>query len=71
VLRVSAGGAIVHGVPGSRALGEDDVVSLDFAVEFGGSLAVHGEYGVLLTDCGPETLTRVRGLEESAGEIEK
>ena len=71
VLRVSAGGAIVHGIPGSRALAEDDVESLDFGVEFGGSLAVHGEHGVLLTDHGPETLTPVRGLEESAGEIEK
>ena len=71
VLRVSAGGAIVHGIPGSRTLAEDDVESLDFGVEFGGCLAVHGEHGVLLTDCGPETLTPVRGLEESAGEIEE
>ena len=71
VLRVSAGGAIVHGVPGSRALAEDGVVSLDFGVEFGACLAGHGEHGVLLTDHGPETLTPVRGFEESVGEIEK
>ena len=71
VLRVSAGGAVVHGIPGSRALAEDDVVSLDFGVEFSGCLAVHGEHGMLLTDHRPETLTPVRGLGESAGEIEK
>ena len=71
VLRVSTGGAVVYGFPGSRSLAEDDGASLDFGVEFGGCLAVHGEHGMLLTDHGPETLTSVRGLGRSAGEIEK
>jgi hypothetical protein len=71
VLRVSAGGAVVRGIPGFRALAEDEVVGLDFGVEFGGCLAVHGEHGMLLTDHGPEILTPARGLGESAGEIEK
>ena len=71
VLRVSAAGAVVYGFPGSRSLAEDDGASLDFGVEFGGCLAVHGEHGMLLTDHGPETLTPVHGLGESAGEIEK
>lgn len=70
VLRACAGGAIVHGVPGSRAPVESDVVGLDFAVTFGGSLALHGEHGVLLTDRGAEAPHRIRGPRASAGESE-
>jgi hypothetical protein len=71
VLRVSASDEIVHGIPGSRALAESGVVSLDCGAELGGSLAVHGEHGILLTDHGPGMVIPVRGSDGSIGEIEE
>ncbi len=71
VLRACAGGAIVHGVPRSRAPVANGVVDLDFGVTFGGSLALHGGYGVLLTDRGPEAAHRIRGSRASAGESDR
>ena len=71
VLRVSAGGAAVHGIPGSRAFAEHGVAGLDCGVAFGARLAAHAEHGMLLTDYRPETRTPVREWGRFAGEIER
>ena len=70
-LRVSAGGAVVHGNSESRGFAERGAAGLDVGMAFGGRLAAHGERRTLRTDCGPETRMPVRALGRSAGEIER
>jgi hypothetical protein len=69
VLRASAGGAIAHDIPGSRAFFRRDIARLDSGVAFGGCRALRGEHGMLSTDRGSETRTRARRSGASTGGI--